>query len=102
MAPRRLSIRERVSGARFELDEGVSLQQAMERSCCQAIAVGCRNGGCGVCKVRVLAGDFACGAMSRRQVTAQECEQGFALACRLYPLTDLEVERILEPVARQP
>lgn len=95
-------VRERVSGAQFEVADGVSLLQAMEAARCTAIAVGCRNGGCGVCKVRVLSGEFRCGPMSARRVTPAERELGLALACRLYPHSDLEVERILEPIARRP
>lgn len=100
--PRRLRIRERISGALFEVERGAALLQAMEASCCSAIAVGCRNGGCGVCKVRVLRGEYRSGPMSARQVPVAERALGLALACRLYPETDMEVERILEPIARRP
>ncbi|MCC6073953.1 2Fe-2S iron-sulfur cluster-binding protein [Pseudomonas sp. GCM10022188] len=101
MKPARLRIRERVSGAVFAVEQGSALLPAMEAARCQAIAVGCRNGGCGVCKVRVLQGDFDVGPMSRRHVSAAEQADGLALACRLYPRTDMEIERILEPVARK-
>ncbi|MFD1691906.1 2Fe-2S iron-sulfur cluster-binding protein [Azotobacter chroococcum] len=49
------------------------------------IPVGCRGGGCGVCKVRVVSGRFDFGAMSCRHVSADERGRGLALACRLFP-----------------
>lgn len=55
------------------------------------VAVGCRNGGCGVCRVHVLSGDIRAEKMSVRHVSAADREAGFALACRIYPLSDLVV-----------
>jgi ferredoxin len=56
-----------------------------------AVPVGCRNGGCGVCRVRVLDGRVRAEKMSLRHVNAAERAAGYALACRIYPLSDLIV-----------
>ena len=69
---------------------------AMEQAGLVRIPVGCRGGGCGICKVRVRAGAYHTGVMSRRHVSEREERAGFALACRIYPDSDLE----LEPVRR--
>ena len=69
---------------------------AMEQAGLVRIPVGCRGGGCGICKVRVLSGRYHAIKMSRRHVSETEQRQGFALACRIYPESDLE----LEPVRR--
>lgn len=66
----------------------------MEQLGRKGIPVGCRGGGCGVCKVRVLSGRFRTGRMSRACVSHDEQTQGYALACRLYPETDLELQVI--------
>lgn len=58
------------------------------------ISVGCRGGGCGVCKVRIVSGQYAVGKMSRAQVSAQQEAEGQALACRLYPRSNLVLEVI--------
>ena len=58
----------------------------------EAIPVGCRGGGCGICRIRVLSGDFDTEKMSRKHVTEQEQADGMALACRVYPRSDLNVE----------
>ena len=59
----------------------------------KGIPVGCLNGGCGVCKVRVTAG--AChptGPVSRAHVSEEEAARGCTLACRAAPDSDLELE----------
>ena len=57
----------------------------------RAIDVGCRGGGCGVCRVRVLEGEYDTLRMSRRHVTEAEEADGFALSCRLLARSDLVV-----------
>ena len=80
------------TGESFACAEDVNVLAAMERSRCRAIPVGCRNGGCGVCKVRVTAGRFHTAKMNRAAVSATEEEQGCALACKLYPREDICVQ----------
>lgn len=93
--PRRFVITVEGAGA-FDCGEDMPVLIAMERGGCKPIAVGCRGGGCGVCRVRVRAGAYRTGRMSRAQVTEEEESQGYALACKLFPLADL----ILVPAAR--
>lgn len=64
----------------------------MASSGARAVPVGCRGGGCGICRIRVLSGEVERGAMSRSHVTIEEERQGFALACRLFPRSDLVIE----------
>ncbi len=75
----------------------------------KGIPVGCRGGGCGVCKVRVLRGHYRTEKMSRACVSAEQQQQGYALACRLYADEgDLHVQvvgkmqRALRPSAGAP
>ena len=67
------------------------LLTAMERQMRRDVRVGCRRGGCGVCKVKVLSGRYRTGPMSRSKVTEEEQAAGVALACRLYPESELQV-----------
>lgn len=80
------------AGESFACAEDMNVLVAMERSRCRAIPVGCRNGGCGACKVRVTAGRFHSAKMNRAVVSAMEEEQGCALACKLYPREDISVQ----------
>ncbi len=76
----------------FEVREGQTLLAGMEKSTCKAIDVGCRGGGCGLCKVKVLSGTLTTKCMSRRHISEQQQAEGYALACRLLPESDLVLE----------
>lgn len=67
---------------------------AMEEAGRRDIFVGCRGGGCGVCKVKVVSGKYRTAKMSRLKVSENEEVAGYALACRLYPLQDLVIELV--------
>lgn len=70
-----------------------SLLTGMVRLGRKGIPVGCVNGGCGVCKVRILAGDIkALGPISRAHVSVDEEGQGYTLACRVAPQTAVQLE----------
>lgn len=79
-------------GSRFACPEGERVLIAMEQAGLDDIFVGCRGGGCGICKVRVVHGAYRTGKMSRLQVSEEEASAGYTLACRLYPLEDLAIE----------
>lgn len=74
--------------------DGRSVLAAMEAGRRQDIPVGCRGGGCGVCKVQVLRGRYEVGRTSRTSLSVEEAAQGIALACRLYPQADLELRAL--------
>ena len=80
------------TGESFRCGERQNVLKAMEQLCRKGISVGCRNGGCGVCKVRVTGGRYAAQKMSRSCVTVEEEAQGVALACRIFPVSDIEVK----------
>ena len=68
---------------------------AMERLGRQGIPVGCRGGGCGICRVQVLGeGRYRTMKMSRAQVTAADEAKGICLACKLIPESDLEIRAL--------
>lgn len=53
---------------------------------------GCRDGACGSCKGRVLAGEVDHGRSPETTLPAAERETGFALFCCARPLSDLTLE----------
>lgn len=85
---------------RFQCAEDQVLLIAMERMCVNAIDVGCRGGGCGVCKIRILKGEYECKRMSKAHISETEQQQGFVLACRVFPRTDLEIEAEHSPAQK--
>ncbi|HEB27339.1 MAG TPA: 2Fe-2S iron-sulfur cluster binding domain-containing protein [Porticoccus sp.] len=58
----------------------------------KSIPVGCRGGGCGICRVRILEGELECKKMSVRHVTKKQQQEGLVLACRAYPRSNIELE----------
>ena len=63
----------------------------------KVIPVGCRGGGCGVCRIRVVSGDYEAKKMSRKHVSEDAQAQGVALACRVYPRSALQIELLPLP-----
>lgn len=55
------------------------------------LSVGCRQGGCGVCKIRVVEGEFKTGKMSVKHVPQEERKFNYTLACKTYPKSDLMI-----------
>jgi ferredoxin len=58
----------------------------------KGIPVGCRGGGCGVCKIEITSGQYTKRVMSRDHVTAEEEARGCVLACRVKPLSDISLK----------
>lgn len=71
-----------------------TLLAGMEQLGRKGIPVGCRGGGCGICKVRIVAGQVQAGRMSAAHVTPDERDAGYVLACRAVPLSDLQLEAV--------
>ncbi|MDP3322204.1 MAG: 2Fe-2S iron-sulfur cluster binding domain-containing protein [Hydrogenophaga sp.] len=81
------------TGEAFPCASNESLLTGMLRLGRKGIPLGCVNGGCGVCKVRILEGDIkALGPISRAHVTVDEEGQGYTLACRVAPQTPVNLE----------
>jgi ferredoxin len=53
------------------------------------LPVGCRRGGCGVCRAQVIAGDYRRAPMSREHVSPSEEAEGVVLTCAIYAQSDL-------------
>lgn len=72
---------------------GESLLRGMLKLGRKGIPVGCVNGGCGVCKVRVLEGNVErIGPVSRAHVCEAEEAAGYTLACRVAPTAAVRLE----------
>lgn len=85
------SVRIRETGESFVCHAEKSVLGGMEALRRKGIPVGCRSGGCGVCKIRIEKGVVRRGPTSRDHVSLEEEADGVALACRCYPEADLEL-----------
>lgn len=87
------------TGETFTCSEGESLLAGMERLGRRGIPVGCRGGGCGVCKVEILEGTWTARKMSRDHVSEDDQANGRVLACRTRPTSDVGL-RVLGAMRR--
>lgn len=79
------------TGERYACDEEETVLAGMERLGKKGIPVGCRGGGCGVCKVQVESGGVRRKVMSRDHVSETDERDGCVLACRILPESDLTI-----------
>ncbi len=85
-------VRIRPSGHRFLVEEDESVLDAALRQGIH-LPYGCRFGGCGECKTRILEGRvrYPEGELPEA-LEASEAAEGMALLCQAQPETDLEIE----------
>lgn len=56
---------------------------------------GCCGGGCGVCKMQIVSGDYKIvSRMSRAHISIEEEKQGIVLLCCVAPRSDLNINQI--------
>ncbi len=79
------------TGESYRCAQNESLLRGMERLGKRGIPVGCRGGGCGVCKIEITAGSFTRKVMSRDYVSVEDEAAGRVLACRVYPTSDVQL-----------
>lgn len=94
------------TGETYACGSDESLLRGMLRLGRRGIPAGCVNGGCGVCKVRIVEGRVhALGPVSRAHVSADEEAAGVTLACRVAPDCSITLEvtgRLQRPFSREP
>jgi ferredoxin len=76
----------------FRCPDTRSVLQGMETLGRRGIPVGCRGGGCGVCKVAIISGTYLAEEMSRDHVSAEDLAAGRVLACQVRPTSDLTLK----------
>lgn len=86
------------TGEQFECRPDESVLAGLARTGKRGIPVGCRGGGCGVCKIHVVSGEYVRQKMSADHVDAIDLEHHCVLACRIAAASDLEI-RVLGKMA---
>lgn len=79
------------TGEHFRCLDERSVLKGMEALGKKGIPVGCRSGGCGVCKVQVLEGSYTKRVMSRAHVSAEDEAAGVVLSCCIKPTSDMRL-----------
>lgn len=102
----KVTVQVQQTGESYDCATNESLLTGMLRLGRKGIPVGCVNGGCGVCKVRIVEGQItALGPISRAHVTVEEEGQGLTLACRVAPCCAVTLEvagKLSKPFSRGP
>lgn len=86
-----LSLRVLPEEVTVELKSGETILDALQRAG-YAYRVGCRRGGCGICKVNVVRGDVTYVRPLAEGVLSDEDQRsGIAVSCRAVPETDITI-----------
>jgi len=89
------TIKDAQSGTTFIGRDDESIFRAMHKSGRSIFKGGCEGGGCGICKVKILEGEYLVFKnMSRTHVSEEEESQGIVLACCVKPSGDIELEKV--------
>lgn len=86
-------------GSSYRCTDTRTLLEGMEALGKKGIPVGCRGGGCGVCKVQILRGAYTKRVMSREHISEQEEADGYVLACRVRPTSEVQL-RVVGPMKK--
>ncbi|KVS75515.1 MULTISPECIES: 2Fe-2S iron-sulfur cluster binding domain-containing protein [Burkholderia cepacia complex] len=81
-------------GESYRCGPNLSLLHGMEKARRESVPVGCRNGGCGICRVRILEGTYQVLKMSRAQVSEADEAEKIVLACKVLPLSDIRLKKL--------
>jgi|TARA_R110002096_G_scaffold420735_1_gene625972 ferredoxin len=76
--------------------ENETILSSLERQRFAKIPVGCRKGGCGVCKIKVTQGEYEAGKMSKAHMPESEKGLNCTLACKTYPRSNMKF-KIVHP-----
>jgi ferredoxin len=83
------------TGVEFPCAGDQAVLQAMIHSGRGPVAHGCCGGGCGVCRMRILSGEWSAHkAMSRAHVSEADQKEGVVLVCCVQPRSDLIIARV--------
>lgn len=88
------TVSDQSAGASFQCAENESLLAGMRRTGTYLASKGCFGGGCGVCKIRIINGQYHIfKRMSSAHVPPGAEAEGVVLSCCVKPRSDLTVER---------
>ncbi|WP_338749425.1 2Fe-2S iron-sulfur cluster-binding protein [Janibacter alittae] len=80
------------SGTEIHIEPGDTVLAGLQKAG-YAYTVGCRRGGCGICKIDVLEGTFSyCRPVADTVISEQERSDGTCLSCRAVPTDDVTIQ----------
>ncbi len=95
------------TGTEIHIDPGETVLSGLQKAG-YAYTVGCRRGGCGICKIDVLSGGFSYNRpVADSVISEEERGDGTCLSCRACPEGDLTIQmrdaslRLVNPLLGQ-
>lgn len=95
------------TGTEIHIDPGETVLSGLQKAG-YAYTVGCRRGGCGICKIDVLSGTFSYNRpVADSVLSGEERADGTCLSCRACPTEDLTIQmrdaslRLVNPLLGQ-
>ncbi len=87
----KITIEQPVGDSEVFTADDKTLLAGLELAGSAIVPVGCRGGGCGICRVKVLSGQYETKKMSRAHISEDGEKEGLVLACRTLPKSDLRI-----------
>ena len=79
----------------FTCLEDEALLSSMKRCHKGPIQYGCGGGGCGVCKVQIIEGEYQIFKnMSKAHIKDEDKENNIVLSCCIKPLSNLKIKKV--------
>lgn len=75
----------------LEVKDDMSILQSARKKLVN-LPYGCANGGCGMCKVKVVRGEYELKKCSKGALNDVEREKGYILSCKAFPRSDMELQ----------
>jgi ferredoxin len=79
------------TGETFRTSDKQTVLDGMAMLGKKGIPVGCCGGGCGICKIEIVSGNYTKRVMSREHVSVEDEANNRVLACRVWPTSDLRL-----------
>src|SRR3546814_11153078 len=78
----------------FRTPPGIPLLHGMIAAGASAVPVGCRGGGCGICRIHVLSGPYHSLPITSNRISETDEATGIVLPCRIIPQGAMDIEAL--------
>jgi ferredoxin len=83
----------KINGQSFHCPETMTIVEAAKIQTAR-VPYGCIGGGCGICKGKVVEGQYKLEDWAKNALSDEEIKDGLVFFCQTYPLSDLQLELI--------
>lgn len=81
-----------IDNSEFIYLENETVLDTLERLGNNDLFIGCRKGGCGACKIKILEGNYKLNKMNKEHISDEELNNNIVLACCVSPIGNLKIK----------